>query len=483
MATRTNPLVSAVVLASAAAVAVATPAIAPSVQLPSPHALQAAKVQLATFADLLSITAEDWTNVVFVGYGEAISPNQDPDFDWAASYNNLSVNPFEQCDFSCTVPGISGVGYLALDALFNGNGTGYAPILEDPTKPYNETTNPYVGGYPTWSVGAINYFFEAGAGSGTAYLVAQPFGDPKSPLYNPAVAQIITQAFNGLENVTNIYVAGLTALATLALQVPTVGPYVYGAINSYLGPNTSDEIWGDYLYFGGLTGVLKYVADVIATGGNPYPPYGPQPTAATLAAAAVPAAAASVVAAPKVEAAPAEAAPATGLAKVSAPEASAPESTPAADVEVSAPAVSEVKVSAPAVSETKASAPAAVEVSVPVSTPAPEVKPVVEAPSVPDVTPSAPVADSTPAPVKDLGKEIEKAETASAGTASEPKSDASDSKAGGSDAKTGASEVKVSAPAATSSASESTSGASDAKAGTSDATSGASDAGSNDSAE
>ena len=474
MATRTNPLVSAAVLASAAAIAVASPALAPSVQMPSPHALAAAKVQLANFQDFLSITAEDWSNVVFGGYGEAISPNQLPSFDWAASY--VSTN----CDFNCKVPGISGVAYLALDSLINGNGTGYAPVLKDPKLPYNEKTNPYVGGYPTWSVSAVNYYFEGGAGPGTAYLLSSPFGDPKSPLYNPTIAGIITQAFQGAANVTIFYDAALTALAQLALQVPTVGPYVYGAINAYLGPATTDKYFGYWGYSAGLSGILRYVTDVITTGGNPYPPYGPQSAAATLAAAAVPAAAASVVEAPKV-AAPAEAAPATRLAKVSSSAASAPESTPAVDVKVSAPAVSDVKVSAPVVSETKVSAPAAVEVSAP----APEVKPVVEAPSVPDVKPSAPVADNTPAapaPVKDLGKEIAKTESSSTSTASVPKSDASDSKAGGSDAKTGVSDVKVSTPAATSSASESTSGASDAKAGTSDAKSGASDAGSNDSA-
>ena len=474
MATRTNPLVSAAVLASAAAIAVASPALAPSVQLPSPHALAAAKVQLANFQDFLSITAEDWSNVVFGGYGEAISPNQLPSFDWAASY--VGTN----CDFNCKVPGISGVAYLALDSLINGNGTGYAPVLKDPKLPYNEKTNPYVGGYPTWSVGAVNYFFEGGTGPGVEYLAVQPFGNPKSPLYNPTIAGIITQAFQGAANVTIFYDAALTALAQLALQVPTVGPYVYGAINAYLGPATTDKYFGYWGYSAGLSGILRYVTDVITTGGNPYPPYGPQSAAATLAAAAVPAAAASVVEAPKV-AAPAEAAPATRLAKVSSSAASAPESTPAVDVKVSAPAVSDVKVSAPVVSETKVSAPAAVEVSAP----APEVKPVVEAPSVPDVKPSAPVADNTPAapaPVKDLGKEIAKTESSSTSTASVPKSDASDSKAGGSDAKTGVSDVKVSTPAATSSASESTSGASDAKAGTSDAKSGASDAGSNDSA-
>ena len=449
MATRTNPLVSAAVLASAAAIAVATPALAPSVQLPTPHALAAAKVQLTTFADLLSITATDYDTVLFQGYGQAISPNQDPDFDWAAAY----VSPFTACDFNCTRNGPSGIAYVILDALINGNGTGYAPV-------YDAQGNA-IAGYPTWNVSAVNYFFEGGLGPGVEYLVVQPFGDPTSPQYNPTVAGIITQAFQGAAFVTFLYTTALQTVAALALQVPVVGQYIYGGIQAYLGANGYPQ---------GLSGILEYVTQVVAGGGTnpiPPPPAGSGASVATLAAAAVPAAAAGVEA-PKVVA-PAESAPATGPAKVSAAT-SIPESTPAADVKVSAPAVSEPKVSAPAVSEPKD------------SIPAPEVKPVVEAPSVPDVTPSTPVADSTPAPVKDLGKEIAKAESSSTSTASESKADASDAKSGGSDAKTDVSDVKVSTPAAGSSASESTSGASEAKAGASEDKSGGSDAGSSDSA-
>ncbi len=474
MATRTNPLVSAAVLASAAAIAVATPAIAPSVQLPSPHALQAAKVQLATFSDLLSVSATDWSNVFFGGYGEAISPNQDPDFDWAAAY----VSPFTRCNFNCTVSGPSGIGYLALDALIDGNGSGYAPVLKDPTKPYNDTTNPYVGGYPTWSVSAVNYYFEGGPGPGTAYLVASPFGNPKSPLYNPTVAGLIMQVFQGLPVLTNYYVAGLDAIAKLAKQVPTVGPYIYGAINAYLGPQTADPQFGDWGYAAGLSGILRYVSDVVTTGGNPYPPYGPTPPAAsgsaasvaTLAAAAVPAAA-SAVAAPKVETV-AESAPAARAAKDTAPavsevEVSAPADSAPADSSpaVSAPVVSKPE-SAPEVGEAKASAPAAVDTP-PVSTP--EVK-AAEEPSVPEVKPSTPAADSAPEAgelssreLKNLEKETAKAESSSADTASESKSGVSDSKAGGSDAKAGASEAPAGASEAV---------ASDAKAGGSDAGSG-----------
>ena len=449
MATRTNPLVSAAVLASTAAIAVATPAIAPSVQLPSPHALQAAKVQLTTFSDLLSITATDWSNVLFGGYGEAISPNQDPNFDWAAAY----ISPFTRCDFSCKVNGPSGIAYLALDALLNGNGTGYAPVYDSKGDP--------IAGYPTWSVSSVNYFFEGGPGPGTAYLVAQPFGDPKSPLYNPAVASIITQAFNGLANVTTFYVAGLTTLATLAKQIPAIGPYIYGAINAYLGPQTSDPKFGDWGYAAGLSGILRYVTDVITTGGNPLPPYGPQTSsaAATLAAAAALAPAASVVEAPK-----AEAAPASRSAKDAAPAPEVKVSAPADTKADNAPAVAEVKVSAPVeskpvVTEVKDSAPAVD--TAPANKPAVEVK-VPEAPSVPDVAPSAPAAPEATGPssqeIKNIEKEIAKTEkeiakadaTSSASTAGS---------AGGSSA--GVSESN----AVSSGASEATSGASAASSG------------------
>jgi hypothetical protein len=460
MATRTNPLVSAAVLASAAAIAVASPAIAPSVLQPTPHALAAAKVQLTTFADLLSITPEDYSTILFSGYGEAISQNQDPDFDWAALY----LAPFTKCNFNCKVNGPSGVAYAMLDALINGNGTGYAPV--------EDADGNYIKGYPTWNVSAVNYFFEGGFGIGSGYLVTSPFGNPKSPLYNPTVAGLLVTALQGLPALTTYYVAGLTAIAKLAQQVPTVGPYVYGAINAYLGPQTSDPKFGNWGYAAGLSGILRYVTDVITTNGNPYPPYGsatPAASVATLAAAAVPAAARTVADAPNVVAA-AESAPATGIAKVSAAQASVPESAPAREAKVGTPAVSEAKVVAPVVGEAKVSAPA--EVGTPaVSTPAPDLKPV-EAPSVPDVKPSTPAGDTTPeapAPVKDLGKEIAKAEAPSAG-AGGSKSDASDSKSGGADA-------KESTPAATSSATEATSGDADAKGGASDTKAGDTKAG------
>ena len=432
MAIRTNPLVSAAVVASAAAIAVATPALAPSAQLPSPHALEAAKVQLTTFADVLALTPLQYSDTFFNGWGYAVSLKALPSFDWAVSYVPT------RCNYNCTVNGVSGVGYMIADALINGNGKP-DPIL--------------------WNVSAVNYFFEVGTGPGALYLLDKPFGDPNSPMYNPAVAGFIAQAFNGLGNglvTATAYVTVLNAIATLAANVPGVGPYIYGGIQAILGyPG----------YPPGASGLLEYVTNVIAGGGvNPIP----VPKAASGSSAASTLVADSV---------PAPAVALSTAAAVDTPnEATTPidtkNSTPAvAEVKDSTPAVAEVKDSTPAVADVKDSTPTASDVitSAPVaeapsvSVPAPEVK-FVEAPDAKPSTPAAVSAPEVPSKqdLKNLEKEAAEAESSSAGTASEPKSGASDSKAGGSDAKAGASE-------ATSGASEAAKGAADAKAGGSDA--------------
>ena len=285
MATQIRPLLmTGAAFASAAAIVAATPAIMPNVTAPAPLALSAAQaeVQLATFSDLLSITPEDWNYYLFQGWGQAISPNQNPDVDWFAQF----LDPFSRCDFNCQVNGPSGVAYLALDALLNGNGYGIDYVngeLEDPSKPYQPDPdkpdyNPYV--IPPWGVSSVNYFFEAGAGSGVQYLLTQPFGDPASPLYNPDIAGLIYQVFQGSFNVTIATVTVLDTISKLALaNVPVLGPYIYGGIQAALGVYTSDEFFGDWGYFAGLSGVLRYSLDVVLSGGNPLPPYPPEPTA------------------------------------------------------------------------------------------------------------------------------------------------------------------------------------------------------------
>lgn len=353
MATHTRPfLMTGVALASAVAVVAATPSIMPSVAMPAPTALSSAAYELTTFADLLSITGEDISNAYFGGWGFALKPfdNTDPDPDWAAAY----LNPFLGCNEDCAVPGLSGVAYLLADALINGNGEGY-----------EDSSN--------WSTSALNYFFEGGSGIGLTYLVLQPFSVPTSPLYNPELASLIAFASQGSIALTQIYIQALDTVSKLAQEVPLIGPYLYGAIQAYLGPNTSDEFFGDYGYAAGLSGILRYVTDVVLTGGNPYPPYGPpvtEPAASTLAVAAVSAAA---VSAPAVVEAPAVA--------DSAPVAEVVESTPVAEV-------AEVAESAPAV-EVVDSAPVA---EVADSTPVADITPVeVES------TDAAPAAVDTPA--------------------------------------------------------------------------------------
>jgi hypothetical protein len=371
-----------VALASAVAVVAAAPSIMPSVAMPAPTALSSAAYELTTFADLLSITPEDISNAYFGGWGSKLKPfdDSDPDPDWVASY----LGPFNNCNEDCAVPGPSGIAYMALDALFNGTGTGIGAaygILQDPDKPYQPDAakpnyNPYTT--PPWPTTALNYYFEGGPGPGTVYLLLQPFANPASPLYNPAIASVITLAGQGLDAFSTIYIGALKALGLAAQPVPVVGPYIYGIINSYLGPNTDDEDWASYGYLAGLSGILRYVTDVVLTGGNPYPPYTPvtETAASTLAVAAVPAAA---VAAPAVVEAP------------------------AVDTAAEVPAVAD---NAPVaeVAEVVESTPVAEVAEVAETTPVAEVAEVVESTPAADITPvevestdAAPDAVDTPA--------------------------------------------------------------------------------------
>lgn len=316
MATRTKPLMTAAALATAAAVAVATPALAPSITTAVSPALSSAKVNLTTFSDLLSITAADWNNAVFNGWGGAIgSINPDPD---TVQYDNWIPN----CDYDCTIPGISGVAYLALDALINGNGQGI-----------NDASN--------WGISALNYFFEGGLATGLQYITESPFlSDPVNqpcdkegvtcgPLYNPALANLIALAWQGPYALTTLYVTALSTVAQLASTVPYIGPYLYRGIGSYIGPafQTVDSVY-DYSIYAGVSGVLRYIGGVITTGGNP----NPYPLLQSSSAASTAAPAAKVPAALNEAGAPAAE---TGTAAVS--------STPAAPV-------AETKVSAATVS-------------------------------------------------------------------------------------------------------------------------------------
>lgn len=319
MATRTKPLMSAVALASAAAVAVATPALAPSNTKATSPALSSAAVELATFSDLLSITGADWNNVFYNGWGGAIgSINPDPE-----TVENDYWLP--DCDYDCTIPGVSGIAYLALDALINGNGEG----INDASQ---------------WSVNALNYFFEGGFATGVQYIVESPFlsnpvnqpcdaeGVTCGPLYNPAIANLIALGFQGPYALTTLYVTALSTVAQLASNVPYIGEYLYRGIGSYIGPafQTVDSIY-DYSAYAGLSGILRYVGGVITTGGNPNPyPLLQSPSAASTAAVAakVPAAL-SVASAPAAETVAVESAPAATDADTKVAEPASPTATTA----------------------------------------------------------------------------------------------------------------------------------------------------------
>jgi len=352
MATQTRPfLTRGVALASAAAIAVATPAIAPNLT-PTPTALSAAQVELANFADLLSITAADWNNYYFVGWGGAIGAiNVDPE-------TTVSDYWAPQCDYDCLLPGISGVTYLALDALINGNGAGIQNVNGilnpdyDPDEPIGPDNEEYL--VQPWGTSAVNYFYEAGLSTGIQYILQQPFA-PGAPLANEQIFNAIKLAFQvGSGNLwITAYVNTLAAIAVLAEPIPVIGPYLYRGIGSYLGPafDTIDTLYDDADY-AGIPGVLRWIGGVIATGGNPNPyptlESDPEPTAAVSAASV----ATPVVAALKAEAPKADVEAPTAGDSAEA-DASATEST-----ETPADTTAAVESPSSVVAETAAEAPA-----------------------------------------------------------------------------------------------------------------------------
>jgi len=404
MATRTKPLVSAAVLASAAAIAVASPAIGPSLNLPTPHALSAAKVQLANFSDVVSVltTPAVISDLLFqnTSWGGVLSAtNYGGEFAKPATLFGQTAykNPWAVfCSTNCTQTGLTGAFYLLSDALVNGSGKGYA-----------DSAN--------WSTGVVNYLFEPNAtipigeagGSGAYlsfrseglsaaswYLAQQAISTLPASLSDPLTVALAA-AYVGPHNVTVFY---NLALNTLAAALQTGSPLVSNMISAYLGnlaiPGTDPTLY----YQSGLSGPLNYGIDLV-TGAAP------KPTAAQAAAAA------ATPAAPAVAAATLTAAevPAVSDAK---PAVDVPQSTPA--VEVKAPvstiaADTKAPESTPA-ADTKApeSTPAA-EVKAAVSTPAVDTKELESTPAaaeiepadVPEiVVPEAVAADNTPASAK-----------------------------------------------------------------------------------
>jgi hypothetical protein len=329
-----------VALASAAAIAAATPAIMPTLDVPT-HALATAEVQLATFADVMSVPAGVWSDILFSNtlWGYSLSGGTYGPA-WAAPQTVFLqpgyVNPWAgYCNNECAKGGITGVAYLFLDALINGNGLGYE-------------------NYDQWSIGFVNYLLEP--------IAAFAIGGGSSPfleITNPglsaatwfALQGTIGQAFPELTvpiaalywGPTNLSVAYNLALSVVALglsAVPLIGPFLGNSVLAYLGDlQIPGTVQPDELYYQfGLSGTLNYWID-IATGAVPFPTGTVPPEAAP---AAVEAPVTSVAAATSTAADSA-----TSAVEAPAVEASEVEAT-----EVEASAVEASEVEAPRAGET-----------------------------------------------------------------------------------------------------------------------------------
>jgi hypothetical protein len=326
-----------VALASAAAIAAATPAIMPALDVPT-HALATAEVQLANIADVLSVPAEVWTDILFNntqwgGYLSAESYGP----EWAAPQTVALqygyVNPWAAyCNGECVLGGISGVAYLFLDALINGNGAGY-----------DDSDN--------WRVGIVNYLFEpsatfiigggssptlefvrAGFSAATWYALQGTLGQ-----LVPALTIPIAAAYQGPFNLSIAYNLALSVVALGLQQVPLIGPFAGNSILAYLGDLQIPGTTAFYQF--GLSGTLNYWVD-IATGSVPFPTTAaPVEAAAALVSATASATSTALksdVAEATAAAAP-EATPAVGA--VDATPESTPVSTPAVEVTDATPAV------------------------------------------------------------------------------------------------------------------------------------------------
>lgn len=412
MASRSKPLISAAALASAAAIAVATPAVAPKLGMPTPAALSKAAYELTTFADVLSIPPEVWTDLLFanttwggtLGYDED-NPDQGFGPEWARPQNAFGqpfyVNPWVgYCNFGCDRTGIAGVTYLFLDALINGNGNGFEDVDNWPIGLVNYFAEPS-GFFPIGSPGNSPQFqFEnLGYSAAAWYILQGSLGQALPELTVPLAA-----LFWGELNVTVGYNLVLSTVAQALQIVPVVGQFAGNSIFAYLGDlpiDPDNPSLGLYQY--GLSGVLNYWID-IATGAVPFPGVQTTPPAE---AASLAAAAEAAEAAPAVEVSTgAEDVAAPAVAEVAVSEvAEAPASAPvaeapAAEVEPSVPAVVEVTDEAPAVEVTEEAPAAEVIEEAPVDLG--EVAPEVEAE--PADAPEEPALDAAEAEldIKDL---------------------------------------------------------------------------------
>ena len=352
MATQTRPFMNkGVALASAAAIAAATPAVMPTLDVPT-HALATAEVQLANFADVLSVPAELWTDILFgsAAWGGFLSgENYGP--EWAAPQTVALqagyVNPWAlYCNAGCTVQGISGVAYLFFDALINGDGSG-------------------VGNAENWNIGIVNYLFEpsatfvigggnspslefvrAGFSAATWFALQGTLGQ-----LVPALTIPIAAAYQGPYNLSVAYNLALSVVALGLQQVPLIGPFAGNSILAYLGdlplPGATD-----LFYPFGLSGTLNYWID-IATGAAPFPTTAAPVEAAAALVSATASATSTALKSDVAEATPAvEVADATPAVEVAD---ATPAATPAVEVADATPAVETPAVETPAVEVADAS--------------------------------------------------------------------------------------------------------------------------------
>ena len=325
MATQSRPLMNkGVALASAAAIAAATPAIMPTLDVPT-HALATAEVQLANFADVMSVPPGVWSDILFgnTSWGDILSEDvYGP--EWAAPQTEFLqagyVNPWAlYCGGSgtCNATGISGVAYLFFDALVNGDGSGF------------ENSD-------TWKVGFVNYLFEpaavfqigggsspglqfvsAGLSAATWYALQGTIGQAFPELTVP-----IASFFYGTLNVSVAYNLVGVLIAQALSVVPLIGPFLGNSVLAYLGDLENPSTPGTPYQFG-LSGTLNYWVDILS-GAAPFP-----------TAEAVPAEAATALASATASAT--SAALKSDIAQ--ATEAAAPEASPAVEVAEASPAV------------------------------------------------------------------------------------------------------------------------------------------------
>jgi hypothetical protein len=426
MATRTKPLVSAATLASAAAIAVASTAIAPSLNLPTPNALSAAKVQLATFSDVLSVPSVEWTDLLFgnTSWGGVLWAAENSDGTYSGNWGATEATPqdkFGQAAYvnpwvasctngagtggSCYNSGPSGALYLFMDALVNGNGSGF-------------------DNSDTWSTGVVNYLFEpnsvfviGGGSSPVLQYVNEGWSAASWYLLQttlskaiPSLTVPLAAAYWGPTNVSVFYNLGLSVTAALVGQVPVVGPFIGNSILAYLGDLEIPDSGGTFYQYG-LSGALNYWVD-IATGSVPFPTSlgaaaAVRAAASTRASAAATAADAPAVTTEAKTVAASDSTPATDAKADATPATKASESTPTGDNakadDAPAAKASETTPAAEAPASTSvAEAPASTTAADAPAVEAPASTPEADAPaaSTPEVKDSTPTADSTPAPTK-----------------------------------------------------------------------------------